>query len=54
MEMVEQTGSLYMARIWREIIELTFEVKKAFLGTLVILLLVHNSVGTWHREASAR
>ena len=43
MEIVGQPGSLYLAGIWCEIIELTFEAKKAFFGTLVVLLVVHNS-----------
>jgi len=42
-EIVGQPGSLYLAGIWREIIELTFEDKKAILGTLVVLLVGHNS-----------
>ena len=43
MEIVGQPGSLYLAGIWCEIIELTFEAKKAFFRTLVVLLVVHNS-----------
>ena len=42
MEIVGQSGSSYLAEIWREIVELTFEAKKAFFGTLVVLLVVHN------------
>jgi len=43
MEIVGQLGSLYLVGIRCEIIELTFEAKKAFFGTLVVLLVVHNS-----------
>ena len=42
-EMVGQLRSLYLAKIWREIMELTLKAKKAFFRTLVVLLVVHNS-----------
>jgi len=43
MEIVGQPGSLYLDGIWHEMIKLTFKAKKAFFGTLVVLLVVHNS-----------
>jgi len=53
MEIVGQLGFLYLAGIWCEILELTLEAKKTFIGTLVVCLVVHNFSRTWHREASA-
>jgi len=43
-EIVGHLGSLYLAGICSEIMEFTFEAKKAFFGTLVVLLMVHNSL----------
>jgi len=43
MKMVRQPRSLYLAEIWCERMELTFEAKKDFFRALVILFVVHNS-----------
>jgi len=53
MEMVGQAGCLHLAGIWREIMKLTLEAKKAFFGTLVVLLVVTTFSRIWHRKASA-
>ena len=44
---------VFILGIWCEIIELTFEAKKAFFGTLVALLVVYSSFKNL-AQASAR